>query len=106
MASKISLKLSNRAPKQPIKKLPASIELPADATVEDAKIAVARGSGIRDFNRIGLYDPSTKKILKNRKALVRDEQGVVSTGELVVKDLGTSPAFTSPLLPQRRRKKI
>ncbi|KAM7204822.1 3-oxo-5-alpha-steroid 4-dehydrogenase domain containing protein [Rhypophila sp. PSN 637] len=93
MASKLSLKLTNRAPKQPIKKLPAHIELSADATVEDAKVAVARTSGISDFNRIGLYDPTSKKILKNRRALVRDEQGVVAAGELIVKDLGPQMAW-------------
>lgn len=93
MAAKLSLKLSNKSPRQAIKKLPASIELPADATIEDAKQAVARQSGISDFNRIGLFDPETKKILKNRKALVRDEAGVVKAGELVVKDLGPQIAW-------------
>lgn len=90
MATKLSLKLSNRAPKKPIKKLPPSVDLPHDATVEDAKVLIARQSGFTDFNRIGLFDPTTKQILKNRRALVRDEPGVVSAGELVVKDLGTT----------------
>lgn len=94
----LSLKLTNRAPKKPIKKLPASVELPRDATVEDAKKVIARQAGFTDFNRIGLFDPSTKSILKNRRALIRDEAGVVSAGELVVKDLGTrsgDPAQTA-----------
>ena len=90
MAATLSLKLSNRAPKKPIKKLPASVDLPHDATVEDAKVAIARQSGFADYNRIGLFDPATKQILKNRKALVRDEPGVVQAAELVVKDLGAS----------------
>ena len=90
MAATLSLKLSNRAPKQPIKRLPASVDLPLDATVEDAKVAIARQSGFSDFNRIGLFDPATKQILKNRRALVRDEPGVVQAAELVVKDLGAS----------------
>ncbi|KAK3387492.1 3-oxo-5-alpha-steroid 4-dehydrogenase-domain-containing protein [Podospora didyma] len=93
MASKISLKLSSRTPKKPIKKLPAAVELPRDATVEDAKIQIARQLGYGDFNRIGLFDPMTKKILKNRMALVRDEAGVISAGELVVKDLGPQMAW-------------
>jgi len=94
MASQpVSLKLSNRAPKKPIKKLPASIDLPRDATVEDAKILIAKKSGISDFNRIGLFDPESKKILKNRRARVADEQGVASLGELVVKDLGPQIAW-------------
>lgn len=85
----LSLKLTNRAPKKPIKKLPASIDLPHDATVEDAKMVIARQIGFSDYNRVGLFDPSTKSTLKNRRALLRDEAGVTSTGELVVKDLGT-----------------
>jgi very-long-chain enoyl-CoA reductase len=89
MAS-LKLKLSNRSPKQPIKNLPASIELPHDATVEDAKIAIARQIGFSDFNRVGLYGPSARSTLKNRKALIRDETEVISAGELVVKDLGRS----------------
>ncbi|KAK0635065.1 3-oxo-5-alpha-steroid 4-dehydrogenase-domain-containing protein [Bombardia bombarda] len=93
MASTLSLKLTNRAPKKPIKKLPAQVELPRDATVEDAKLLIARQSGIQDFNRIGLFDPTTKKILKNRNALLRDEAGVASAGELVVKDLGAQIAW-------------
>ncbi|KAK3683459.1 3-oxo-5-alpha-steroid 4-dehydrogenase-domain-containing protein [Podospora appendiculata] len=93
MAASISLKLTNRAPRKPIKKLPASVELPRDATVEDAKRLVAKQSGIDDFNRIGLFDPTTKMILKDRKALVVDEPGVASAGELVVKDLGSQIAW-------------
>ncbi|GAB1313503.1 Very-long-chain enoyl-CoA reductase [Madurella fahalii] len=92
MAS-LSLKLTNRAPKKPIKKLPASIELPHDATVEDAKMVIARQIGFSDYNRVGLFDPSTKSTLKNRRALLRDEAGVTSAGELVVKDLGPQIAW-------------
>jgi hypothetical protein len=89
MAAKISLKLTNRAPKKGFRNLPSQIELSADATVEDAKKAIAAASGVKDFNRVGLFDPESKKTLKNRKALVRDEQGVMAAGELLVKDLGT-----------------
>lgn len=98
MATNISLKLTNRAPKKPIKKLPPSIELPSDATVEDAKVLIARQSGFTDYNRIGLFDPATKQTLKNRRALVRDEAGVISAGELVVKDLGTPTHPSTHLL--------
>ncbi|KAK1761210.1 3-oxo-5-alpha-steroid 4-dehydrogenase-domain-containing protein [Echria macrotheca] len=93
MAANITLKLSNRAPKKPIKKLPNTIELPRDATVEDAKVQIARQTGFNDFNRIGLFDPITKKTLKNRKALITDEANVMSAGELVVKDLGPQIAW-------------
>jgi very-long-chain enoyl-CoA reductase len=78
------------APKQPIKRLPASVELPKDATAEEAKKVIARQAGVSDFNRIGLFDPTTKKIIKNRHAVIADQQGVMSAGELLVKDLGGS----------------
>ncbi|KAK0706957.1 3-oxo-5-alpha-steroid 4-dehydrogenase-domain-containing protein [Lasiosphaeria miniovina] len=93
MAPKISLKLSNRVPRKPIRKLPATVELPRDATVEETKILIARQAGISDYNRVGLYDPTTKKTLKNRLGLVRDETNVMSAGELVVKDLGLQFAW-------------
>jgi very-long-chain enoyl-CoA reductase len=88
MANTFSVKLSNRNPKKPIKGLPASVTLADDATVEDAKIVIARQSGVRDFNRIGLYDTVKKETLKDRKALARDVPGV-STDGLIVKDMGT-----------------
>ncbi|KAK0651612.1 3-oxo-5-alpha-steroid 4-dehydrogenase-domain-containing protein [Cercophora newfieldiana] len=93
--STISLKLTNRAPKKPIKKLPESLELPRNATVEDVKILIAKKTGFSDYNRIGLFDPTTKKTLKNRKAQISEEQGVVSTGELMVKDLGPQIAWST-----------
>lgn len=77
------------APKQPIKKLPESIEVPADATVEDVKHLIARQAGFSDFNRVGLFDPSTQKTLKNRKAQISSEDAVISAGQVLVKDLGT-----------------
>ncbi|OIW27284.1 hypothetical protein CONLIGDRAFT_645568 [Coniochaeta ligniaria NRRL 30616] len=83
-----TLRLVNRSPRQPIRKLPATIELPKDATAEDAKKAIARQAGVSDFNRIGLFDPETKKIIKDRHALIADQQSVMSAGELLVKDLG------------------
>ncbi|RSL46626.1 hypothetical protein CEP54_013762 [Fusarium duplospermum] len=88
MATLTTLKLTNRSPKQPIKKLPASVELGPDTTVEDVKIMIAKAAGISDHNRIGLYDPSTKKTLKNRKARISDEPAVVAAGETLVKDMG------------------
>ncbi|AEO61476.1 hypothetical protein MYCTH_2145474 [Thermothelomyces thermophilus ATCC 42464] len=93
MSTKLTLKVGNRAPKKPIRKLPSSIELPHDATVEDAKKAIARESSVKDFNRLGLYDPVSKQFLKNRRALLRDEAGVVKAGELLVKDLGPQVAW-------------
>jgi len=88
-----SLKLTNRSPKKPIKKLPASIDIHDALTVEDIKVAIAKASGISDHNRIGLFDPSTQKTLKNRKALIVDEPGVTEAGEILVKDLGPQIAW-------------
>ncbi|KAK4228935.1 very-long-chain enoyl-CoA reductase [Podospora fimiseda] len=88
MSSSYSIKLTNRAPKKPIKKLPASLDIPANATVEEAKVLIARASGLNDFNRIGLYDPVSKQLLKDRKAPVHNK-----AGELIVKDLGPQIAW-------------
>jgi very-long-chain enoyl-CoA reductase len=80
--------MSRAAPKQPIKRLPATVELPADATVDDLKVLIAKESKIGDFNRIGIYDPTTKKTLKNRRARLADETEVFAAKEVLVKDLG------------------
>ncbi|KAK4101983.1 hypothetical protein N658DRAFT_43053 [Parathielavia hyrcaniae] len=95
---KSTVRLTHRNPKRPIKGLPASVELADDATVEDAKILIARQAGVKDFNRIGLYDAVSKETLKNRKARVRDEAGVAKTAELVVKDLGPQIAWRTVYL--------
>lgn len=76
------------APKQPIKRLPASVELPKNATAEEAKKIIARQAGVSDFNRIGLFEPGSKKIIKNRHAVIAEQEGVMAAGELLVKDLG------------------
>jgi very-long-chain enoyl-CoA reductase len=47
-------------------------------------VAIARQTGTNDFNRIGLFDPTTQKTLKDRKARLRD----LGFEELLVKDLG------------------
>ncbi|KAK8086381.1 enoyl reductase [Apiospora phragmitis] len=94
MAVDLSVKLTNRSRKQAIKRLPASLDLPNNANVEDAKIAVARKAGINDHNRIGLFDPTTNKTLKDRKALLRD----LKLDELLVKDLGPQLAWRTVFL--------
>ena len=83
-------RLLRLAPKQPIRNLPELVEITDDLTIEDIKKVVAKAAGFSDHNRIGVYDPTTKKTLKDRKARVVDAQGVVSAGEVLVKDLGTS----------------
>ncbi|CCE30099.1 hypothetical protein E4U22_001262 [Claviceps purpurea] len=88
-----TIKLTNRSPKQPIKRLPASVDLPEDATIGDLKVLIAKEAKIGDFNRIGIFDPSTKKTLKNRKAKVADEPNVLAAKEVLVKDLGPQIAW-------------
>ena len=64
------------------------MQLPSDATIGDLKILIAKEAKIGDFNRIGIFDPSTKKTLKNRKAKLADEPNVIAAKEVLVKDLG------------------
>ncbi|KAI1506640.1 3-oxo-5-alpha-steroid 4-dehydrogenase-domain-containing protein [Biscogniauxia marginata] len=87
MAVGLSLKVTSRSRKG-LKGLPSSIELPNDATVEDAKRAIARATRTSDFNRIGIFDPVSKKTIKDRKALLREQEPVMRLGEILVKDLG------------------
>lgn len=88
MAANLSLKLSNRSRKGAVKKLPASIDVPRTATIEDVKIAIAKEARVGDFNRIGLFDPQTRKILRDRKAIIEKQDALVSQGEILVQDLG------------------
>jgi very-long-chain enoyl-CoA reductase len=76
------------APKKPIRKLPPAISVSTDTTVEEVKKLIAKTTGIKDFNRVGLFYPSTKKTLKDRLARIGDEKDVVDAGEMLVKDLG------------------
>ncbi|CEJ82235.1 Putative 3-oxo-5-alpha-steroid 4-dehydrogenase [[Torrubiella] hemipterigena] len=87
MAALTTIKLTNRSPKL-LKRLPESIEVPAGANIEDVKKIIAREANVGDFNRLGLSSPETKKLLKDRKALVADIDAVAKSGELLVKDLG------------------
>jgi very-long-chain enoyl-CoA reductase len=88
MASLRTLTITNRSPKQPIKNLPESIEVQPDTTVEDLKVLIAKETKLGDHNRIGIYDPTTKKTLKNRKARLVDEPAIVAAGEVLIKDMG------------------
>ncbi|KFA61174.1 hypothetical protein S40285_02175 [Stachybotrys chlorohalonatus IBT 40285] len=88
MASSTTLKLSHRSPRQPIKNLPPTVDVDPSTTVEDLKILIAKKAGISDHNRIGIFDTKTKKTLKDRKARLANEEAVVSSGEVLVKDLG------------------
>jgi very-long-chain enoyl-CoA reductase len=76
------------APKQPIKSLPANIEIPDGATVEDVKKAIAKKAKIGDPNRVGLFDTATKKTFKDRRAVIMEVPTVADSSEVMVKDLG------------------
>ncbi|RYP93764.1 hypothetical protein DL770_000136 [Monosporascus sp. CRB-9-2] len=89
----ISLKVSNRSPKKPIKGLPSSIDLPEDANVEYVKKQLAKAARISDFNRVGIFDPVSKKTLKDKNSLIREQEDVIKQGEILVKDLGPQIAW-------------
>lgn len=73
-----------------MRNLPPTIEITGTTTVEDAKKHVAKAIGMRDFNRIAILEPTKQSIIKNRKALLKDEVTVMQSGEIMVKDLGSS----------------
>ncbi|KAI0911728.1 3-oxo-5-alpha-steroid 4-dehydrogenase-domain-containing protein [Ustulina deusta] len=82
-----TLKLTNRTRKG-LKGLPSTLALPDDATVEFTKKEIARATKTADFNRIGIFDPVSKKTLKDRNAVIREQEPVMKHGEIIVKDLG------------------
>jgi len=75
------------AARQPIKNLPATINITNRTTVQDVKVALAQQAGGMDPNRLGIFD-SKKKILKDHKALVSKNKDVLDAQEVFVKDLG------------------
>ncbi|KAI1815776.1 3-oxo-5-alpha-steroid 4-dehydrogenase-domain-containing protein [Poronia punctata] len=82
-----TLKVTSRSSKG-LKGLPPTIELSDDATIEDTKKVIARATRTSDFNRIGIFDPVSKKTIKDRNAVVRQQEPVMKHGEIIVKDLG------------------
>ncbi|KAF8852893.1 steroid alpha reductase-like protein [Acephala macrosclerotiorum] len=88
MAAQTTLKVTNRSTKKPIKKLPTSIEVTDKTTVQDVKNQLAKQAGGIDPERLGLFDPEKKKILKDRRAFVSQHQDVMGGKEILVKDLG------------------
>lgn len=58
------------------------------AEIDDVKKAVATLCGVKDYNRIGLFNPSTRKRIADRRALVREQLDITKTGEVLVQDLG------------------
>lgn len=84
----------------PNRKPPSTIEVAYDAEIDNVKKAVAKLCGVKDYNRIGLFYPSTRKRIADRRALVREQEDVTKTGEILVQDLGMLPTQqTSPSFP-------
>lgn len=84
----VTLKVTNRSAKKPIKKLPTSVEITEATTVQDVKERLAAAAGGRDPNRFGIFDPEKKKILKDQKAVISQHKEVMAGQEILVKDLG------------------
>ncbi|KAG9239993.1 steroid alpha reductase-like protein [Calycina marina] len=82
-----TIKVTPRSTRKPIKNLPTSTNITDQTTVEDVKIALARQANNMDHNRLGLYD-AKKKILRDRRALIRKNKDVFDAQEIFVKDLG------------------
>lgn len=78
------------APKKPIKKLPTTVDITDKTTVQDVKEMLAKQAGGKDPNRLGIFDPEKKKILKDRKALISQHKEVMAGKEILIKDLGMS----------------
>lgn len=76
------------APRQPVKKLPATIEVTETTTVQDVKDQLSKLTDGRSPHRFGLFDPEKKKTLKDRKALILEIKEVANVREILVKDLG------------------
>ena len=56
--------------------------------MQDVKVQLAKQAGGIDPERLGLFDPVNKKILKDRKALINQQKDVIAGREMLVKDLG------------------
>ncbi|KAF7896369.1 hypothetical protein EAF00_006383 [Botryotinia globosa] len=84
----VTLKVTNRSPKNPIKRLPTSIDIDETTTVQDVKDRLAKQAGGWDPNRFGIFDPEQKKILKDRKAFISQHREVIIGKEILIKDLG------------------
>ncbi|KAI0025621.1 3-oxo-5-alpha-steroid 4-dehydrogenase-domain-containing protein [Xylariomycetidae sp. FL0641] len=95
----LTLKVTNRSRKG-LKGLPPTIELPSDATVEQAKRVIASATKTSDFNRIGIFDPASKKTIKDKNAVLSEQEAVVKHGEILVKDLGAQISWRAVYLTE------
>ncbi|TVY38479.1 putative enoyl reductase, partial [Lachnellula occidentalis] len=80
-------------PNKPVKKLPTSIEITDKTTLQDVKEQLAK-PGHWDPERLGIYD-SSKKLLKDRRAILSQQESVMADQELLVKDLGPQLSWTT-----------
>ncbi|KAH8687407.1 steroid alpha reductase-like protein [Tricladium varicosporioides] len=95
MASAVTLKVTNRSPKKPIKKLPANIEITEKTTVQDVKDRLGALAGGMDPERLGIFDPEKKTLLKDRRALISKHKEVMAGQEILIKDLGPQMSWTT-----------
>lgn len=93
MADKLTLAVSNRAKSGTIKKLPASIDVSTATTIEELQQKLAKQSGVKDYNRIGIFDPVTRKIIRDRRAVLGAQENIVGSKAILAQDLGTFPSL-------------
>ncbi|CAK7219282.1 Very-long-chain enoyl-CoA reductase [Sporothrix curviconia] len=88
MADNLTLAVSNRAKSGTIKRLPPSIDVTTATTIEEVQQQLAKKAGVNDYNRIGIFDPVTRKIIRDRRAVIGAQENVVSAKALLAQDLG------------------
>lgn len=84
----LQLKVANRGKSRTIKNLPPTIDVSTATTIEEVQQLVAKQSGVRDYNRIGIFDPVSRKIIRDRRAVLGAQDDVIKTKEILVQDLG------------------
>ena len=90
MVDNLTLAVSNRAKTGIIKRLPSSIDVTTATTIEELQQQLAKKAGVSDYNRIGIFDPSTRKIIRDRRAVIGAQENVISLKALLAQDLGMS----------------
>ncbi|KAF4612469.1 hypothetical protein G7Y89_g15608 [Cudoniella acicularis] len=81
--------------RRPIKKLPTSVDITEKTTVQDVKNKLAQQAGGMDPERLGIFDPENKKLLKDRRALISQHKEVMAGKEILIKDLGPQLSWTT-----------
>ncbi|SZF03623.1 unnamed protein product [Blumeria hordei] len=83
MAASNILKVTNRSPHRPIKNLPPTIEVADDATVLQVKEQLSRLTRLSP-DRLGIFDPEKKKILRDRKAFILHQDEIATEREILL----------------------